>query len=105
MATTIRGRRTKLDRWFGRCHTPGCTYRRVTDSFHVAGTTISYNGVNRASLIAHGLWCPEHNTWLRWEQLQGRFSAERECDARCMGAVGPSCDCQCGGENHGLSNI
>lgn len=25
----------------------------------------------------------------------------KPCDARCMGAVGPSCDCSCGGENHG----
>lgn len=23
------------------------------------------------------------------------------CDARCTNATGPSCDCQCGGENHG----
>lgn len=23
------------------------------------------------------------------------------CDGRCTGAIGPSCDCQCGGENHG----
>lgn len=23
------------------------------------------------------------------------------CDGRCTGAVGPSCDCHCGGENHG----
>jgi len=26
------------------------------------------------------------------------------CDARCTGARGPSCDCRCGGENHG-SNL
>jgi len=23
------------------------------------------------------------------------------CDARCTNALGPNCDCQCGGENHG----
>lgn len=23
------------------------------------------------------------------------------CDARCMGATGPSCECSCGGKNHG----
>jgi len=26
---------------------------------------------------------------------------EKECDGRCTGAVGPACDCKCGGENHG----
>lgn len=25
----------------------------------------------------------------------------KPCDARCMNAVGPSCECQCEGRNHG----
>jgi hypothetical protein len=29
---------------------------------------------------------------------------EKECDGRCTGAVGPACDCKCGGENHGASH-
>jgi hypothetical protein len=27
------------------------------------------------------------------------------CDGRCTGAIGPSCDCQCGGENHGTGAL
>lgn len=27
------------------------------------------------------------------------------CDGRCTGAIGPSCDCQCGGENHGTGAV
>lgn len=27
------------------------------------------------------------------------------CDGRCTGAAGPSCDCQCGGENHGKGRM
>jgi hypothetical protein len=27
------------------------------------------------------------------------------CDARCMSARGPSCDCQCHGENYGAYNL
>lgn len=27
------------------------------------------------------------------------------CDARCTGAVGPSCDCVCGGANHGRNAV
>lgn len=27
------------------------------------------------------------------------------CDGRCTGAIGPSCDCQCGGENHGTGRV
>lgn len=31
----------------------------------------------------------------------GRFVAEVVCNAKCTGAVGHSCDCSCGGVNHG----
>ncbi len=27
------------------------------------------------------------------------------CDARCTNAMGPSCDCACGGENHGTGKV
>lgn len=27
------------------------------------------------------------------------------CDARCTGASGPHCECQCGGENHGSNRL
>jgi hypothetical protein len=27
------------------------------------------------------------------------------CDGRCTNATGPSCDCQCGGENHGSGKL
>jgi hypothetical protein len=30
-----------------------------------------------------------------------RTALECPCDGRCTGALGPSCDCSCGGENHG----
>lgn len=31
----------------------------------------------------------------------GKHNAAKVCDGRCMGAVGPSCECSCGGANHG----
>jgi len=30
---------------------------------------------------------------------------EIPCDARCTNAIGPSCDCPCGGENHGTRMV
>jgi hypothetical protein len=30
-----------------------------------------------------------------------RLEDRPACDARCTSAIGPSCDCQCGAENHG----
>lgn len=36
--------------------------------------------------------------------LYGRMVEEKVCDGRCMGATGPSCDCSCGGMNHGAGH-
>lgn len=41
--------------------------------------------------------------------VMGRVELERwirtglrpKCDGRCVSALGPNCDCECGGENHG----
>lgn len=33
------------------------------------------------------------------------FHEEVPCDGRCTNAQGPSCDCSCGGENHGSQKV
>ncbi|WP_280412621.1 hypothetical protein [Nocardia asiatica] len=35
------------------------------------------------------------------KRIKGVYVADKTCDARCMGAVGPSCSCSCAGQNHG----
>ena len=35
--------------------------------------------------------------------LQATRNDAVRCDARCTGARGHSCDCSCGGENHGMA--
>lgn len=35
-----------------------------------------------------------------FDVIRGTFSESVKCGARCRNAVGPSCECQCGGENH-----
>ncbi len=37
------------------------------------------------------------------EHLEKQAGERSACDARCTNALGPSCDCQCGGENHGTN--
>jgi hypothetical protein len=34
-----------------------------------------------------------------------RDHQETPCDARCTNAPGPSCDCSCGGKNHGTKRL
>jgi hypothetical protein len=35
------------------------------------------------------------------ERVTAGTESKKECNARCVGAVGPACDCKCRGENHG----
>ena len=36
--------------------------------------------------------------------VQGKYRAAVKCDARCEGATGRNCECQCGGKNHGAGH-
>lgn len=46
-------------------------------------------------------------------EYMGRVQADRlvreeercPCDHRCTGAIGPNCECKCGGENHGTRRM
>ena len=42
--------------------------------------------------------------YLRFSQVKGHVNMDVPCDARCLSAHGPSCECQCGGKNHGAGN-
>ncbi|QHB37749.1 hypothetical protein I5G63_gp008 [Mycobacterium phage Imvubu] len=101
MATKI-----KLDRYFGRCTTRGCKTRRVIDGapYLANGMPIFYGGYNGDALVAAGLFCTEHTRHLTWNQLEATLAPEKVCNGVCMGAVGASCDCSCGGENHGKNH-
>ena len=38
------------------------------------------------------------------QPIRGRFSAAHRCDARCIYAKGPDCECSCAGANHGIGH-
>lgn len=47
--------------------------------------------------------CPDHGVYgLR--ALHGRTVETIACTAKCRNATGPSCDCSCGGANHGAGH-
>jgi DNA-directed RNA polymerase subunit RPC12/RpoP len=48
--------------------------------------------------------CPQCGARVRLSMVYGERSSI-PCDGRCMGAVGPSCSCACGGDNHGGWNM
>jgi hypothetical protein len=44
--------------------------------------------------------CAECRRAIQWTPIAGRTS-DMPCGEKCISATGPSCDCACGGENHG----
>jgi hypothetical protein len=38
------------------------------------------------------------------KKVYGVFKADKGCDGRCMAATGHTCECSCGGANHGASH-
>lgn len=36
--------------------------------------------------------------------VRGRVT-DTKCGARCTSAMGPNCDCECGGKNHGADHM
>lgn len=34
--------------------------------------------------------------------VEAKHSDKTECGARCTSAIGPACECNCDGENHGI---
>jgi hypothetical protein len=52
------------------------------------------------------LRCPECGCNLpKSNRVEGHYSEKHVCGAKCMGAKGPNCDCQCGGANHGANYL
>jgi hypothetical protein len=45
--------------------------------------------------------CPTCGRAMEYGTLSGHYDASHKCDARCTGARGHNCECECGGANHG----
>lgn len=71
---------------------PGCEWREY-----------NVNGFKGRNLI-HRCQCGAALRVDLGERIYGRYVAEIVCNSKCMSAVGPACDCSCGGQNHGAGH-
>jgi hypothetical protein len=49
--------------------------------------------------------CPFCGGMVKAKKIEGFVNPEHKCDSRCTGAKGGTCECSCGGENHGISHL
>lgn len=61
-----------------------------------AGAFHPFNQVSRADCA-----CGKSVYGVELRLIQGRFVPDHKCGARCRNSKGPTCDCSCGGANHG----
>jgi hypothetical protein len=52
-----------------------------------------------------GFVCAEHDVVVWFRPGRFTYNPEKVCNAACMGAVGPACDCSCSGSNHGGNHL
>lgn len=57
----------------------------------------------RSEAGAFSATCPDHGHYFL-NNVIGVEVLEIKCGASCRNAAGPSCDCSCGGANHGHSH-
>jgi hypothetical protein len=62
----------------------------------------------RAHRVDAASWTPgvrcDCGAYVRLEVVHGYLDPQVNCGAKCRGAVGPACDCSCGGANHGINH-
>ncbi len=84
MNTTTAPRHTmKAHRFIGRCR----TCKTVNVRTDILGWTLNTS-------------CDSCKSRMTVKRIDGKVSATK-CGPKCTGAIGPACDCECGGENHG----
>lgn len=50
------------------------------------------------------VYCAQHRRQIWFKRIDGKISDVHVCDARCLNATGPNCECSCGGANHGKNH-
>lgn len=107
---------SKDSHWLGRCPAKGCKcVIRITVEMRglPAKTTgrFSHSFTRWVPAAGYffspmdlGLHCVTHRRMLGWKPVDGKFSEAHVCDSRCTNAIGPDCNCACGGANHGAGH-
>ena len=109
---------TKTDRWFFRC-TYGCKKSWAIDLDATAKMSIEtiQGFYSRHTACPHCGHIPQDHPrckgYILGHKIMGKVYGSHlvtvtlapPCDGRCTNAQGPSCDCLCGGANHGSKKL
>jgi len=78
---------------------------------HVVGQDVAVDDQGREFDFRDGFWVSVPHECsggqvrtLKLERVRGVYNPGRECNAKCMSAIGHDCECRCGGKNHGAGH-
>ena len=106
-------RDTETARWFLKCRSKECGHKwaiefpRELRSYSCKGGLIEFVEKTPCPKCAR---VPSYGYphFIMGEVIGQRIGwhvSESPCDGRCTGAKGPTCDCPCGGINHGTGRV
>lgn len=106
-------------RYIYRCTNKACSYTYALDFdvlIYMAGrhpSSYSYTMQNPPAWINPNMTrhnpqfhtkCPKCGCFARYDAVKGHKN-DTPCDHRCTSAKGSTCDCSCGGMNHGRDHL
>lgn len=99
--------------FIGKCPVKGCkcvirqdvpgVIRSRTIGFHFRRTVQELQAVRTPNDST--VFCIHHRRQIWFKRIDGKISDVHVCDARCLNATGPNCECSCGGANHGKNHL
>lgn len=72
-------------------------------SQYLANNRHAYDAAWFAAVESAGWICAEHDRFMVTVEVKGVVNVDKTCDGRCRNAVGPNCECPCGGLQHGAA--
>lgn len=97
----------RTNRFNGRCRACGTKHSRKQVALVDDGTDRYVETVEDllpVGGLGHPILTCSCGKRLYLKRVVGKTNTAIECDARCMSAIGHTCECACGGLNHGASH-
>lgn len=93
----------KTTRYIAKCKSCDCFTSALSEGYNarlqVAAPATVYT--NKMGFIV--IQCRKCSGERYAKMVAGKLSTKHICGAKCMASHGPTCECSCGGANHGAS--
>lgn len=88
-------------RWNGKCRCGKFVSKQVVAVESDSSTFFSQDGDFVQTMLSTGIGTCSCGRNVRVNRVFGVVVEKVKCGARCMGSKSHTCDCSCGGKNHG----